>query len=139
DAWKEAAAIEPKVTAFPWTESLSYFARSLGASRSGDMGRAAAANDSLAVIQQRLEMLHEPYWAEQTAIQRLSAGAWLLFAQGQRDSALSLQREAVRREDATEKNAVTPGPLAPARELLGDMLMAQKQYRDALDEYRAVL
>ena len=43
------------------------------------------------------------------------------------------------REDATEKNAVTPGPLAPARELLGDLLMAVGRRDDARAEYRAVL
>ena len=32
-------------------------------------------------------------------------------------------RAAAAAEDATEKAAVTPGPLAPARELLGEMLL----------------
>ena len=43
------------------------------------------------------------------------------------------------REDATEKNAVTPGPLAPARELLGDMLLSLRRPADALAEYRRTL
>ena len=58
---------------------------------------------------------------------------------GRRDSAVVVQRMAADREDATEKSAVTPGPLAPARELLGDMLMELKRGREALAEYRAVL
>ena len=48
-------------------------------------------------------------------------------------------REAARREDATEKSAVTPGPLAPARELLGDMLVALGRPEEARAEYRATL
>jgi len=48
-------------------------------------------------------------------------------------------RRAADREDATEKAAVTPGPLAPARELLGDMLMQLGRPADALVEYRATL
>jgi hypothetical protein len=48
-------------------------------------------------------------------------------------------REAAAREDATEKAAVTPGPLAPARELLGDMLMELGRPADALAEYRTGL
>jgi hypothetical protein len=48
-------------------------------------------------------------------------------------------QEAARREDATEKSAVTPGPLAPARELLGDMLMELGRPSAALAEYRATL
>ena len=48
-------------------------------------------------------------------------------------------RGAAAREDATEKSAVTPGPLAPARELLGDMLLELGRPREALVEYRATL
>jgi tetratricopeptide (TPR) repeat protein len=48
-------------------------------------------------------------------------------------------RSAAEREDATEKNAVTPGPLAPARELLGDLLIAMKEPAQALKEYEAAL
>jgi predicted negative regulator of RcsB-dependent stress response len=47
--------------------------------------------------------------------------------------------EAVVREDATEKSAVTPGPLAPARELLGDMLLELDRRDEARAEYRATL
>ena len=47
--------------------------------------------------------------------------------------------QAAEREDATEKSAVTPGPLAPARELVGDMLMELRRPGDALVEYRAAL
>ena len=48
-------------------------------------------------------------------------------------------RTAATREDATEKSAVTPGPVAPARELLGDMLLELKQPAAALKEYQAVM
>ena len=48
-------------------------------------------------------------------------------------------REAVAREDATDKSAVSPGPLAPARELLGDMLTQLKRPAEARAEYRATL
>jgi hypothetical protein len=47
--------------------------------------------------------------------------------------------EAANREDATDKNAVTPGPLAPAHELLGDMLMELHRPNEALEAYRATL
>ena len=48
-------------------------------------------------------------------------------------------REAATREDATEKSAVTPGPLAPARELLGDMLVVLNRGAEARVEYRETL
>jgi predicted negative regulator of RcsB-dependent stress response len=73
------------------------------------------------------------------AIQHLAAQAWLELAQHRSDDALRDMREAATREDATDKSAVTPGPLAPARELLGDMLVALGRRGDASAEYRAAL
>jgi len=99
----------------------------------------AAPIDSLTAIQQRLKAKGETYWAEQVAIQALGAQAWLHHAARRNDSALGTMREAADREDATEKNAVTPGPLAPARELLGDMLLTLGRPGESLAEYRAAL
>jgi Tfp pilus assembly protein PilF len=65
--------------------------------------------------------------------------AYLALAEGRTAEALTMMRAAAQREDATEKNAVTPGPLAPARELLGDMLLDAKQPSAALVEYEATL
>ena len=138
-AWAEAAALEPKASAYPYTEAMTYFARSLGASHTGDLTKAKAFVDSLASIQLRLSARGEGYWAEQVAIQRLAAEAWLDLAEKRETDALGLMREAATREDATEKSAVTPGPLAPARELLGDMLMELNRPGEATAEYRATL
>lgn len=138
-AWAEAAALEPKSSAYPYTEAMTYFARALGASHTGDIARARTAVDSLAAIQQRLSAKGEPYWAEQVAIEQLGAQAWLELAEHHENDALMHMREAATREDATEKSAVTPGPLAPARELLGDMLMKLDRPVAAMAEYRATL
>jgi hypothetical protein len=138
-AWKEAASLTPASTAFPNAEAMTYFARALGAARLGQPSLARESVDSLLAIQQRLASRNESYWAEHVAIERLGAQAWLDLAEGKRTEALSLMTEAATREDATEKNAVTPGPLAPARELLGDMLMELGRPKGALAEYRATL
>ena len=138
-AWREAAALEPKASAYPYTEAMTYLARALGASHTGDLAKSRISIDSLASIQQRLSAKGEAYWAEQVAIQNLEARAWLDLAERRESSALTVMREAVTREDATEKSAVTPGPLAPARELLGDMLMELKRGAEARVEYRETL
>ncbi|HJU89984.1 MAG TPA: hypothetical protein VJ672_11355 [Gemmatimonadaceae bacterium] len=138
-AWREAAELRPRSTPFPWTDAITHFARSLGASRIGNRAVARESLDSLAMLHQRLKSGGEPYWAEQVAIQELIARAWLLLADRRTDSALALMREAAAREDATEKAPVTPGPLAPARELLGDMLMQIGRPREALAEYRRTI
>ncbi|HSU94550.1 MAG TPA: hypothetical protein VLI43_12625 [Gemmatimonadaceae bacterium] len=138
-AWAEAAALEPHASAFPYTEAMSYFARALGASHTKDFGEARASIDSLDAIRQRLSARGESYWAEQVSIQHLAASAWLDLAQHRDSAALIAMREAATREDATEKSAVSPGPLAPSRELLGDMLMALERPAEARAEYRATL
>ena len=138
-AWAEAAMLEPKASAFPYTEAMTYFARALGASHTGDLGKAKASIDSLTSIQARLSAKGEGYWAEQVAIQHLAAQGWVDLAEHRESDALAHMREAVTREDATEKSAVTPGPLAPARELLGDMLISLNRAEEARAEYRATL
>ena len=139
DAWAEAAALEPKASAYPYTEAMTHFARALGASHTGDLAKASASIDSLASIQHLLTAKNEPYWAEQVGIQHLAALAWLELAQHHNDAALTDMREAAAREDATDKSAVTPGPLAPAHELLGDMLTKLGRTKEARAEYELAL
>ena len=138
-AWAEAVSLTPKASAFPHTEAMTYFARALGAAHLKQLSLARASVDSLAAIAQRLAASNEPYWAEQVQIQRLGAQAWLDLAEGRESDAVAHMTEAANREDATDKNAVTPGPLAPARELLGDMFMELHRPNEALAAYRATL
>ena len=138
-AWKEAAALEPTRSDFPHTDAMTYFARALGATHTGDLQKAKSAIDSLASIKQRLTDKGEKYWAEQVAIEHLAAQAQLDLAEGRHAIAVERMREAAAREDATEKSVVTPGPLAPARELLADMITELKRPGEAAVEYRATL
>jgi tetratricopeptide (TPR) repeat protein len=137
--WKAAAAIEPRTSAYPHTDAISWFARALGAAHTGDRPRARVALDSLAVLRDRLTSAGEAYWAEQVAIQQLEARAVLYVAEGVPAEALKQMEEAAKREDATEKSAVTPGPIVPAHELFGDLYFDMRRYRDALAHYRDAL
>jgi tetratricopeptide (TPR) repeat protein len=65
--------------------------------------------------------------------------AWLKHAEGNQESALRSMRAAADLEDTMEKHPVTPGPVLPARELLGDLLMELDQPAKALPEYEKVL
>ncbi len=138
-AWTEAASLTAKATAFPYADAMTWFARELGDSHLHRLDDARVAADTLEAIRDRLTSHGESYWAEQVAIQALGARAWLALAEGRKEDALDTMRVAARREDATEKSAVTPGPLAPARELLGDMLLELGRPAEALAEYRRVL
>lgn len=137
--WTEAAALHTTTSAYPYADALTHFARALGASHTHDLAAARVSMDSLAAIRERLRAGGDAYWTEQVAIQFLSAQAWVDLADGRRDDALTHMREAATREDATEKGAVTPGPLAPARELLGDMYLQLGSPTDALDAYQQTL
>ena len=137
--WARAAALEPRPSAYRWTEAMVYFARGLGASHTGDFAAVRAALDSLSAIREHLQRTGEDYWADQVGTQHLSVLAWLDHAEQRPDSALARMGRASDREDASEKATVTPGSLAPARELLGDMLLELKRPVEALAEYRAVL
>jgi tetratricopeptide (TPR) repeat protein len=118
---------------------MTHFARALGAAHLGDRAAARAAIDSLQQIRDRLTAATEVYWAGQVEIERRGAAAWLARAEGRTAEALAEMRGAAGMEDATEKNAVTPGPIAPARELLGEMLLAAGQPGQALQEFEATL
>src|SRR5262249_28679277 len=82
---------------------------------------------------------NEPYWAEQIDIQRRAASAWLAFAEKRNAQAVAEMRAAAEAEDRTEKAAVTPGPIAPARELLGEMLLQMNQPAEALKDFETAL
>ena len=138
-AWAEAATLEPHPSSYPYTEALTYLARALGAAHTGNTATIKASIDSLQHITDLLTAQKETYWAEQTEIQRREATAWLAVAEGRKADAVAGMRAVADMEDRTEKAAVTPGPLAPARELLGEMLLQLNQPADALKEFEATL
>ena len=139
EAWAEAAALTPHPSPFHWPDAVTHFARAIGAARSGNVAAARQDVEKLAAIRDTLKAANDAYWTDQVEIQRRGALAWVSLAEGRQDEALTLMRETATLEDATEKAAVTPGPIKPARELLGDMLMQMKRPAEALAEYEATL
>ncbi|HET9650993.1 MAG TPA: hypothetical protein VFP36_02320 [Usitatibacter sp.] len=121
----------------PYTESITYFARAIGAARSGDAAAAEKEAEHLAALQKKLEDAKNTYWASETEVQRLAVAGWVAHARGNAQEGERLMRAAADLEDRNEKHIVTPGRIVPARELLGDMLFEQKRYDAALKEYEA--
>jgi tetratricopeptide (TPR) repeat protein len=138
-AWADAAKLEPSPSPFPHTDAITYFVRGLGAAHLKDQTAARSAIDSLERSRDKLNGMKEAYWANQVEIQRVEVVAWLAFAEGKPQDALAGMRAAAELEDKTEKSAVTPGPLAPARELLGELLLELKQPSEALKEFESTL
>jgi tetratricopeptide (TPR) repeat protein len=136
-AWAEAAALPLRESAFPYADALTHFARALGLARSG---RAAEAAGDIAALRRIADALRtrDSYWAEQVDIQREAAEGVALFAAGRREEGLLALRLAADHQGRTEKHVVTPGPLAPARELLAEALLDAGQPVAALREFEAV-
>jgi tetratricopeptide (TPR) repeat protein len=124
---------------YGYPEALTWFAKALGSARSGDTAGTRAAVAELAKLRDGLEAKKETYWTEQVRIQHDAAAAWLAFAEGRQAEALAAMQAAAALEDKTEKAAVTPGPLAPARELVGEMLLQMNRPADALEAFEATL
>ena len=140
--WADAASLTLHPTDFPWdrfpqSEAVLIFARALGAARGGNAASARRDMDRLQTLRDALVAAKQGYWAEQVEIQRHVVSAWVARAEGRPEEALPLMRAAADREDKTEKHPVTPGPIVPARELLGEMLLELGDPRQALKEFEA--
>ena len=138
-AWQDAAALQPVASPFPNADAILHFARAYGAARSGQPAAAAADIEKLASLRDAMKAAKDEYWAEQIDISRQIAVAWVTFAQGQKEEALRLMRAAADQEDRTDKAAVSPGPIAPARELLGEMLLEAGNAKEALVAFEATM
>lgn len=137
--WHQAEKLVPSQTPFPYTEATTWFARGLGAARLRHAAAADEASTTLKQIKERLSQANEPYWAQQVEIQAIAVSAWSALAAGKNEQALQQMELAANMEDGTEKSAVTPGPLAPARELLGEMLLDMNKPTLALAQFEATL
>jgi tetratricopeptide (TPR) repeat protein len=137
--WAAAASLKVVPANTPNTEAMTHFARALGAARSGNPSAATADIARLGELAAKLAAIPDPYWAEQVRIQQRIARAWQLFAQGQRDQGITELSAAADAEDQTDKSAISPGPLAPARELLGYMLLEAGRHKEALAAFEATM
>jgi tetratricopeptide (TPR) repeat protein len=137
--WKAAAELQVRPGPLANVQAITYFARALGAARSGNPEAAKADIARLTELRDKLRAAKDAYWSEQVDIQRQVAAAWVLYAEGKRDDALNAMSAAADAEDKTEKHPVTPGVPKPARELYGVMLLDSGNAREALTAFEATL
>jgi len=97
--WKDAMQLEPRPSKFPYTDAMTYFARALGAARSGDVAAADKEMQELARIVDALRTAKDNYWATEVEVERLSAAAWIAHARGNSDEGFTLMRSAADMED----------------------------------------
>ena len=137
--WNAAAQLRVRPSKFPYADAITHFARALGAIRSGNAAVAVPDHVRLAELGAELRAGNDAYWADQVDIQWQITSAWMMHADGRHDAALIAMQAAADAEDRTEKATVTPGPLAPARELYGALLLDRGMAREALAAYEQVM
>ncbi len=137
--WKAAADVTAAPSAPPEVTATAIWARAVASARLGHISDSSAEVDKLREIEGQLRAKGRDYWADQVAIQVAEGDAWIALAQGNGASAVKSMRAAAQLEDSIEKLPLTPGPILPAREQLGDLLLELKQPQDALKEFEASL
>ncbi|MBW3534420.1 MAG: hypothetical protein KY453_04275 [Gemmatimonadetes bacterium] len=137
--WAAAAALDVPDGAVAYVEAIARFARALGSAHADRPAEARAETERMAVLEAELRRAGEPDWATRVGAQRLAAEAWIARAEGDVPRALALGKQAAELEETVEKHPVTPGPLLPARELYGDLLLELGSAGDARSAYEATL
>src|SRR5882757_5345616 len=137
--WADAAGIAPPAEAPPQVVAIAVWARGLGLARTGHATQAHAEIDRLQQPEDQLRTAGNSYWATQVGILRREVMAWSAQADNKPEEAAALMRAAADDEDAVEKLPVTPGPIVPAREQLGYLLLEQNHPAPALKEFRTAL
>ena len=142
--WSEAATLTLSPSTFPWNrfawgEGITAFARALGMARGGDISGAEKEVQKLASLRDSLVQAKNKYWADQVEVQHRAASALVARAQGKSQEALNLLRSAADLEGSMDKHPVTPAPVVPTRELLGELLLELNQPKEALREFDGTL
>jgi hypothetical protein len=134
--WDDAAKIEPVAASPPHVAAIAVWARALGRTRDTHPSSIDAELSTLAGYEQTLRQAGNDYWAKQVGILRMEAQAWNAQELGHGQEAESQMRAAADQEDALEKLPVTPGPIVPAREQLGELLLQQHRFAESLAAFQ---
>lgn len=137
--WQQASVLAPRKGAVPWAEAITWAAIGEGSARAGNLERAANAEQTLAALRDATSKLNNTYWANQIEVQRREVAAWMAEKAGNKSDAFTKMRAAIELEESMDKDAVTPGAVTPAREMLAELYSLENQPKESLAEYEAVL
>ena len=142
--WADASALTVRPASFPWdryayAEAVTWFAAGIGKARGGDPAGAHADVERLKQLRQKLIDQKNAYWADQVSVQIDAVEGWTAHAEGHQDVAEAQLRKAADLEDSMDKSPVTPGSILPAREMLGDFLLATNRPQPALEAFERSL
>ena len=129
--WKEAAALMPVSSPDAGNRAITYWARAVGAARSGNLEQARKDVAEIEAVRKIYEDQKKKYFAATIEDSRKQALAWIAHAEGKNDDAVKLMREVADKEDqlGEEPTAI------PAREQLAEILLESGHSEQALAEY----
>ncbi|HKD60576.1 MAG TPA: hypothetical protein VKB47_08950 [Terracidiphilus sp.] len=137
--WNDAARLTSLPGAPPYVAALAVWARGLGRTRGEHASDVSQEIAQLQRFEEQLQNAHDAYWAAQVNVLRKEVEAWKNQANQRAQLAEETLRAAADEEDAMEKLPVTPGPIVPAREQLGELLLEQRRASDATAAFRLAL
>jgi hypothetical protein len=134
DSWKEAARLAAGPNVNTGAQADVYWARTIGAARSGDVAGARQNSQKLDNVYAKLnaENSRRGYTVEKgKGVQQMEAEAWLEFADGKHEPAIAAMRDAAEKEESEGMETLA----VPARIILGEMLLELHQPVKALAAY----
>jgi tetratricopeptide (TPR) repeat protein len=143
NAWSDAAALRvpelPHWSSFPFMEALIEYAHALGRAHTSDLEGARKAMDRMRELRDATSDPKFDYFKRQLDQQMQAASAWVAYGENKKAEAVTILRRAADAEDILGKHPVSPGALVPAREQLGDLLLALDRPKEAQQEFEAAL
>jgi tetratricopeptide (TPR) repeat protein len=133
--WKEAAALTPVTSADKGNQVFTYWARAVGAARSGDVKQAHQDIAEIDAIRKIYADKKEQEYVDGINETRKKASAWIAHAEGNNEDAIKMLREVADKEDKLGEEPT----FTPAREQLADLLLEINRPEQALAEYETDL
>jgi hypothetical protein len=137
--WNRASQLKVNTAGVPWAQAITWAAIGVGSALSGNLERATEAENTLRTLREATSKLNNTYWANQIEVQRREVAAWILQKKGRGAEAIAAIRSAADLEESMDKDAITPGAVIPAREMLAQMLALENQPAESFTEYQAFL
>lgn len=138
--WNQAAQIPAPEMGSVGTRAEVYWANAIGSARSGDVRAARKAVELLrSLYDHELGEDRSGRGVHDGEVELQEARAWLAQAEGKPSEALALMREIAEKEKSGKAVQIAYPLVLPAREQLGDLLLAQNRPSEALVEFQAAL
>jgi len=129
--WAAAGALEAPVRSKPLVQTITYWARGIGAARARNASETKRNATRFEQLLEEVNKTNDAYILAEMDVARDQLRAWVAFAEGRGEAAVRVMRDAADRQDARGKGEVE----VPAREMLADILLELGRPADALGEY----